>query len=275
MNRSWLAFRFFNVVSFVYNPLVCQRQLRWSANPVTSVVRLLTSRDQTWTMCRILPIVLAIAFSNGTCVVADDDALPPKILDVEIQLNPQLLRSLSSPSVALIKALHDQRESDLLRNLGIATDPTRKADGRFQKKRLAFHRIYRLGDGIRNVFVFDPVVHSWPGTQPETIVITDAAHRVLGWKEVGGSPMFAGAAFEDADDTGPVLLITREHRHTIPNPKRGIYRFSLNNDTITPNPEIEWLYKDDAERAQYARWRKALREHERANEKTADEPIRF
>jgi hypothetical protein len=222
-------------------------------------------------MCRILSIVLAIAFLSGTCVVADDDALTPKIRDVEIQLDPQFLRSLSSPSVALVKALHDQHESDLLRNLGISTDPTREANGRLQKKRLAFHRKYRLGDGIRHVFVFDPVLHRWPGTQPETIVITDAAHRVLGWKEVGGSPIFAGAAFEDADDTGPVLLITREHRHTIPNPNRGIYRFSLKNDTITPSPEIEWLYKDEAERTQYGNWRKALRERERANGKTADE----
>jgi hypothetical protein len=38
VNRSWLASRFFNVVSFVYNSLACQRQLRWSANPVTSNV---------------------------------------------------------------------------------------------------------------------------------------------------------------------------------------------------------------------------------------------
>lgn len=223
-------------------------------------------------MCKSLPILFAIAFSSGASVVADDDVLPAEIRDVQIQLDPQILRSLSSPSVALIKALHDRRERDLLTNLGITTDATGKANGQFQKKRLAFHRKYRLGDGIRHVFVFDPVLHSWPGTQPETIVITDALHRVLDWKEVGGSPMFGGAAFEHAENAGPVLLITREHRHTIPNPKRGIYRFSLKNDTITPSPEIEWLYKDEAERAQYVRWRKALREHERANGKTADEP---
>jgi hypothetical protein len=223
-------------------------------------------------MCRILPILFAIAFSSGTCVVADDDALPAEMQDDDIQLDPQILRSLSSASVALIKALHDQRERDLLTNLGIATDPTGKANGEFQKKRLACHQKYRLGDDIRHVFVFDPVLHSWPGTQPETVVITDASHRVLDWKEIGGSPIFVGAAFEHAQDAGPVLLITREHRHTIPNPKRGIYRISLNNDTITPCPEIEWLYKDEAERAQYSRWRKALRERERANRKTADEP---
>ncbi len=218
-------------------------------------------------MCKIFPILLAIAFSSGTCVVADDAEIP----GTQIQLDPQLIRSLSSPNVALIKALHDQRERDLLTNLGITTDPTRKANGQFQKKRLAFHQKYRLRTDIRQVFVFDPVLHSWPGTQPETIVITDVSHRVLDWKEIGGSPMFAGAAFEHAEDTGPVLLITREHRHTIPNPKRGIYRFTLNNDTIAPSPEIEWLYKDEAERAQYARWRKALRERERANRKTVDE----
>jgi hypothetical protein len=223
-------------------------------------------------MCRILPIVLAIAFSSGTRVVADDDALPPKIRDGEIHLDPQLLRSLSSPSVALINALHDQLESDLLTNLGIATDPTGKANGQIRKKTLAFHEKYRLGDDIRHVFVFNPVLHRWPGTQPETVVITDASHRVLDWKEIGGSPMFVGAAFEHAQDAGSVLLITREHRHTIPNPKRGIYRISLNNDTIRPCPEIEWLYKDEAERAQYSRWRKAFRERERANRKTADEP---
>lgn len=223
-------------------------------------------------MCRLLLILFAITLSSGMCVVADDDAFPAEIPDVPIQLDPQILRSLSSPSVALIKALHDRRESQLLTNLGITTDATGKANGQFQKKRLAFHREYRLGDAIRHVFVFDPVLHSWPGTQPETIIITDALHRVLDWKEVGGSPMFAGAAMEHAENVGPVLLITREHRHTIPNPNRGIYRFSLKDDTIAPSPEIEWLYKDEAERAQYARWRKALREHERANETNADEP---
>ncbi len=38
VNRSWLAFRFFNIVSFVYVFSVCQRQLHWSANPVNSDV---------------------------------------------------------------------------------------------------------------------------------------------------------------------------------------------------------------------------------------------
>ena len=39
VNRSWLAFRFFNVVSFVYNGWCVNGQLPWFANPVTSNVR--------------------------------------------------------------------------------------------------------------------------------------------------------------------------------------------------------------------------------------------
>ncbi len=223
-------------------------------------------------MYRILSILLAIAVSHGTRVVADDEALAADMPGVPIPLDPQMLRLLSSPGVNLIQALHDQSAKELLTNLGIPTDRKEEVNKPFQKKIPAFHQQFKLGNQIRHVFVFDPVFHSWPGIQPETIVITDASYGVLDWKEVGGSPVFAGAGFEYTDDAEPVLLITREHRHTISNPRRGIYRFSLNNDTITPSPEIEWLYKDEAERARYAVWRKALGEHERANGKTADKP---
>jgi hypothetical protein len=228
---------------------------------------------------RAIPIILfAVAFSSiGVGVVADDSRLPvktPKAPDAQLQLDPLLLHLLVSPDAVLIKALHEQNETDLLTNLGITTDQEGMATGPRQKKTFAFRGEYKLGDKHRHVFVYNPSLRRWPGTQPETIIICDASYRVLDWKEVGGIPMFELAALDLSEDTGPVLLITRQHRHTIPNPKRGVYRFSLNNDRITALPDVEWLYKDDAERTRYARWRGELREHERATRCTPVKPSR-
>ena len=223
-------------------------------------------------MRSISAMVLTIALSGvAVGVVADDNDPPADARDVQIQIDPVLLRLLTSPDAILIKVLHERSEEKLLTNLGITTDQNGIASGRFQKKTLAFHKEYKLSDKRRHVFVYDPSLHSWPGTQPETIIICDASYRPLDWKEVGGSPMFERAALESSADTGPVLLITRRHRHTIPNPKRGIYRFSLNNHTIRAIPDIEWLYTNDAERAQYARWRESLRERDGTNRNNAVE----
>lgn len=220
----------------------------------------------------VTALLFTIALSGAAkAVVADDKDSRVQTSELQVEVDRGLLHLLTSPDGFFIKALHEESEDELLSNLGITTDRDGMPIGRFQRKTLAFHKAYKLSGKCRHVFVYDPCLHSWPGTQPETIVITDASHRVLDWKEVGGSPMFVGAALEHAEDARPFLLITREHRHTIPNPKRGIYRFSLQNDMITPSPEVEWLYKDEAERAQFARWRKALREYERANGNTAVE----
>ena len=223
-------------------------------------------------MRSISAMVLTIALSSvAVGVVADDNDPPADARDVQIQIDPVLLRLLTSPDAILIKVLHERSEEKLLTNLGITTDQRRIAIGRFQKKTLAFHKEYKLGDKRRHVFVYDPSLHSWPGTQPETIIICDASYRPLDWKEVGGSPMFERAALESSADTGPVLHITRRHRHTIPNPQRGIYRFLLKNDTIKAILDIEWLYTNDAERAQYARWRESLRERDGTNRNNAVE----
>jgi hypothetical protein len=220
----------------------------------------------------VFALLFTVALSGAAkAVVADEKDARVEAPELQVEMDRALLHLLTSPDGFFIRALHENSEEELLSNLGITTDQNGVPIGRFPRKALVFHKAYKSGAKRRHVFIYDPCRHSWPGTQPETIVITDPSHCVLDWKEVGGSPMFVAAAFQHLEDAGPVLSITRQHRHTIPNPKRGIYRFRLKNDTITPSPKIEWLYKDEAERTQYARWRKALRERERANGKTADE----
>ena len=109
------------------------------------------------------------------------------------------------------------------------------------------------------VFVYDHWLHSWPGFQPQTIVICDAFYKLLDWKEVGGSPILEKTTLVDLDTGSPIVWLTCKHRHTIPNPERGIYKVSLAGDKIGPLT-VEWVYKDDAERAQYEEWRRQIRE---------------
>jgi hypothetical protein len=217
-------------------------------------------------MCRVAVMILLIAFcSAGSGPIAGERA-PDAIAPVTpIQIDPVLFRFLTSPDAMLIKILHVRSERKLLANLGITPDQNGLAFGQFQKKKLVFHRTYELRGEHRHVFVYDPCLHMWPGTQPETIVICDASYRPLNWKEVGGSPMFENATLDVTTGTAPVLLLTRRHRHTIPDPKRGIYGFSIGDDKIEPLPEVKWLYEDDAERAQYDQWRKAIRERQKNN----------
>lgn len=198
-------------------------------------------------------ILLALAFScAGSCLLAQENILPLVARGSEIEIDPVVLRLLTSPDATFIKLLHDRSERKLLANLGIETDNNGLAVDRFQRKALVFRREYEVGGERRHVLVYDPCLHSWPGCQPETIIVCDAFYRPLDWKEVGGSPMFQSAALDTSAGSGPVLLITRRHRHTNSNPERGIYRFSLANDQIKAAPKTEWLYKDDAERAHYA-----------------------
>ena len=215
--------------------------------------------------------VVALFSAHGRAL-ATEGVPEAEALDIQIELDPVLDRLLRSPDAVLIKVLHDRPEKALLANLGIKTDRNGVAIGRFQRKKLVFHRAYEVRGEHRHVFVYDPGIHSWPGTQPQTIVICDAAYRPLNWKEVGGSPVFETATLTVESDNIPVLRITRQHRHTIPNPKRGIYSFSLSNDSIERLADVEWLYENEEERARYDRWRKALRERQQTNRPNAVAP---
>lgn len=148
--------------------------LEWKVNHGRRVrsSALHTSRDDNWTMRTIPLILFAIAFSSiGAGVGADDNGRPAKAPDIQIQLDPLPLPLLRSPDAVLLKVLREQREMDLLTNLGIVTDRHGMATGRWRKRTLAFHQEYKLGNKRRHVFVYDPSVHMWPGTQPETIII--------------------------------------------------------------------------------------------------------
>ena len=119
-------------------------------------------------------------------------------------------------------------------------------------KRVKFHARYRTPTGEnRMVFVFDPVVRTWPGWQPETIVITDTQCRPVAWREVGGGPMFQEAELGQDKARAPVLILTRRHRHTYRHPAIGKYRFSLSEDGLRDIPMVEWVYANDRQRDVY------------------------
>ena len=126
-------------------------------------------------------------------------------------------------------ASHDSRCATLLQNL--------------YGKQLVFHSRYSLSDrSSRIVFVYDPGLKSWPGSQPETVVIADARYRLLAWEEVGGSPQFNSAALNFGNNGNPILSLTRRHRFRAGG--RGTYGFSLDNDQINPVGDVVWN-KDD------------------------------
>jgi hypothetical protein len=75
------------------------------------------------------------------------------------------------------------------------------------------------------IFLFNPSFQSWPGLQPQTILITDAGGRVITWKEVGGEPSFRSCELEIVD--GAVYLdITCDERHSR-TPGKYAYRLTL------------------------------------------------
>lgn len=206
-------------------------------------------------------IVIFILFVIPIAGISAGDPIP------QILLDPILVRLLENKDASLIDGLREGRQPDLLKNLGIGKGQAGIQNAQHQRKSLVYHQEYNVGNKLRHVFVYSPNFRSWPGLQPETIVITNGSYRPLDWKEVGGSPMFERASLEEAKGGEPVLRIIRNHRHEFLNPKQGVYRFSLKDDTVTPTSDVEWLYRDDAERAEYARRREALREYERANRK--------
>ncbi len=59
------------------------------------------------------------------------------------------------------------------------------------------------------VLIFDPTSKSWPGTQPITVILTDADLNVLDWIEIGGEPAFHHA---EIDEHSHQLKVTYRQR---------------------------------------------------------------
>jgi hypothetical protein len=59
------------------------------------------------------------------------------------------------------------------------------------------------------LLIFDPGSQSWPGSQPVTVVLTDADLSVLDWIEIGGSPVFRSA---ELDESSSQLTVTFRQR---------------------------------------------------------------
>ncbi|QDU31261.1 hypothetical protein ETAA8_64140 [Anatilimnocola aggregata] len=111
-----------------------------------------------------------------------------------------------------------------------------------------FYGQYQLGMESRQLLVYEPLKVSWPGSQPQTIIICDDDFRPLAWNEDGGSPVFISAELEFGEKDEPVLAITRTHRQSHHGARHGRYRFKLADDKIQPVGEIEWQF-DDPRRA--------------------------
>lgn len=202
---------------------------------------------------------LSLRESGAFATWIDAGADQPVKMAAPVRSDVDVIRALNLPDAAFIKAWHNQSETKLLANLGVVTDKNGLITNEFRKKILAFHHVYKAQGKRRHVFVYDSWVHSFPGFQPETIIICDASYAVLDWKEVGGGPMLEHVAFEETGANEQILRLTRNHRHTVPNPQRGIYGFSLAEDKITALPNVEWLYRDDAEKSRYDEMRNELR----------------
>lgn len=70
VNRSWLVFRFFQIRFLRSQFLVCQRQTRWSANPVTSGVIWLCSVSHTDVARSLSPGVARLVMLGGSVINA-------------------------------------------------------------------------------------------------------------------------------------------------------------------------------------------------------------
>jgi hypothetical protein len=136
----------------------------------------------------------------------------------------------SSPRVDAMLAvlLELQREEpgvkSLLKNIGsrLDDDPV----SRLSRKHLAWKSGVQTVEGSPcRIFHFDPELQSWPGSQPQTIVLTDAAGKVITWKEVGGEPMFVSCEIETRN--GEVLLIVTCDERRRDSPGKYTYRLTL------------------------------------------------
>jgi len=62
------------------------------------------------------------------------------------------------------------------------------------------------------VMVFNPLLQSWPGSQPITIVVADSELKVQCWIESGGSPMFRQASLRRGENEAELTVLSR-NRH--------------------------------------------------------------
>lgn len=108
-------------------------------------------------------------------------------------------------------------------------------------KTMVFQSPFRAVSGRRCIaFVFDQQVHSWPGSQPQTIIITDSQCRLLTWKEVGGSPMFCHAWMEVVGNDPTTLTIACNHRFLR---GFGVYRYVVEPSGVRRLGDVEWIDK--------------------------------
>jgi hypothetical protein len=77
------------------------------------------------------------------------------------------------------------------------------------------------------IFVFNSSYQGWPGSQAQTILLTDIGGRVITWKEVGGGPRFLlSCELKTIDDGAVHLVITCKERHST-TPGKYTYRLTL------------------------------------------------
>jgi hypothetical protein len=190
--------------------------------------------------------LLVLVAGDGWC-----QELPPKVAPpvITIELDEQLLRSTTRFDIPFLNALRkrsgeDESAARLIRNLRLPADSNEEPR---LGKLLAFHRSYQLDGKQRYVLIYDPNWHLWPGTQPQTIVISDGNFRLLQWKEVGGSPKFSSADLQ-LEDGKPRVRITCLHRHTHlvggEFTDLGRYVYSLENDKVQ-SVDMEWLLRNE------------------------------
>jgi hypothetical protein len=150
--------------------------------------------------------------------------------DVERSDVPLFRYSLEHASV-------NQDCANLLTNLGVS-ESAESGEYLLQHKMLAFQSSYKGSGGKRRiVFVYENLFKSWPGSQPETIVITDAQYRLLAWEEVGGTAMLRVTTLSSDKNGRPTLLFDKSHSdaHRI-----GRYTVSLDNDRIAQVGGVKW-----------------------------------
>ena len=100
---------------------------------------------------------------------------------------------------------------------------------------------FELDEQGYRIFLFDPTTKMWPGSQPQTIVVTDEDFRLRYWTEVGGEPMFHSAKLETTNGK-VVLAITCQHRRRLRPNNIGIYRYRLSPSGLQMIGAVEWTY---------------------------------
>lgn len=199
---------------------------------------------------RLLVDAIALLVGLGTFSVAQDavklEPVTPIELDAKVlaaveKFDSTFLESLST----LAKTGKSAKALEI--NLGLLRpDGTRPA---FGKHLLVFHQTYRRNELNRCVFIYERAFKSFPGLNPQTIVICDGDLRLLHWKEVGDGSMFRKAELKTSDDGSPCLVITRRHRHSnqVGTQSTDVARYlcSLADDKVKESAEIEWVLMDE------------------------------